>query len=104
MNRINTFVVIGLFLIYALIQPDRFQVTAAPEDTSNELLAYYDSLAKDAQQIQYNGDIALNNLITLQGDDDTVSYTVSPGDTLSEIAKLFGTTTTAIREANDLKD
>jgi LysM repeat protein len=41
-------------------------------------------------------------LITLEGDDNTITYTVAPGDNLSKIAKLFGTTSRAIREINNL--
>lgn len=76
----------------------------AKENKADQLAveAAVDDLIQIAKKEWNNWNIQFDMLITLEWDDSTISYSVAPGDTLSEIAKLFGTTTSAIAEANGL--
>lgn len=85
------------------MQPHRFEVIAS--ETNAEVIAVQeavDELLEVAKKEWNNWNIQFDMLITLEWDDSTISYTVAPGDTLSEIAKLFGTTSSAIAEANGI--
>jgi len=86
-----------------LVQPHKFTVEAG-ENKAYQLAMEeaVDDLIQTAKKEWNNWNIQFDMLITLEWDDSTVSYSVAPGDTLSEIAKLFGTTTSAIAEANGI--
>ncbi len=89
------------FFSFMLLQPHKFAV--AQKESKAELLAVQeavDELVQTAKKVGNDGQIQFDMLITLEGDDSIISYSVAPGDTLSEIAKLFGTTSSAIGEAN----
>jgi len=72
---------------------DIYAVILKKYQNIDNILEVQDALGK------LNIDILFSHLIT----DKDISYTVEPGDTLSKIAKKFGTTVSLIKTANGLK-
>lgn len=93
-----------IFLVFfgcIIIQPDRFPVSRTAESLSPATRASYQSILD--QKSYQNGDIYLETFHVWEDNEQAViTYVVERGDSLSTIAKQFGTTVDAITEANGL--
>lgn len=96
-------VLLGFFIL--ILQPDKFQVQASETTQDTELVQeiYHEMLA-NSQQENHDGAIQFETLLVGEDGETKISYTVSPGDNLSKIAKLFGTTVSAITKANNINN
>ncbi len=98
----NTWTILILCIFsLIIIQPDKFAVAYKPSNDS--VYAAYADLLQQADQ-QDDGALHFETLVVGGDQDPQLIYIVRAGDTLSDIAKTFGTTTTAIMEANGMKN
>ena len=94
-----------ILLVFSLLmlQPHRFRVIASEnKDDTTKVQEIYKEMLADSQQENDNGEIQFETLLVGEDGETKITYTISPGDTLSKIAKLFGTTVDAIKIANNI--
>lgn len=84
-----------------ITQPERFAVAYKP--ANDHVYAAYADLLEQANQ-QDDGALHFETLVVGGDQDPQLIYIVRPGDTLSQIAKMFGTTTAAIMESNGISN
>lgn len=88
-----------------LLIPDNFAVTRSADKVTvvdENLDQITEELMLAAQEWTNDAEIQFEHLISFDNEKNSITYTVSPWDTLSGIAKLFGTTSQAIKNVNAL--
>lgn len=90
-------------MVHNVVKGDTLLKIAAKYKTTSQEIMKLNPMIKDESHIEIGW--ALKIPVTKPAPSKYASYTVVPGDTLSKIAKMFGTTVADITKANpSIKD
>lgn len=84
-----------------IIQPSRFEVVTKKSISSSLV---YAQVTEKGNGNEEDGSVKFDMFIPGSNEEGEIVYEVEPGDTLSEIAKTFGTTTSILLDNNTIAD